>query len=242
MRYIKQHTVADNFDLRYEWFPSPTEQLMAGVFYKRIQDPIEYGMETSGQDAYYTPENFGTANNFGVEIDVTKYFNRFGIKANYTYTHSRITTSKLIEEQNTDANAETTIVTHNVTQSRPLSGQAAHVFNISLLYKDTQNGWDGQLAFNYTSERLCIVSTYYNNDSWQDGYPQLDASFEKRFGDSGWSIFAKANNLINLPVVQYIKKNSLNENLTDVERHDGGLLERKERTGRSFLVGVRFKL
>ena len=237
-----EHTVADNFDLRYEWFPSSTEQLMAGVFYKRIKDPIEYGMETSGQDAYYTPENFGTANNFGVEIDVTKYFNRFGIKANYTYTHSRITTSKLIEEQNTDANAETTIVTHTISQSRPLSGQAAHVFNISLLYKDTKNGWDGQLAFNYTSERLCIVSTYYDNDSWQDGYPQLDASFEKRFGNSGWSLFAKANNLINLPVVQYIKKNSLNENLSNVERHDGGLLERKERTGRSFLIGVRFKL
>ena len=31
----------DNIDLRWEWFPSATEQVLAGVFYKYLQDPIE---------------------------------------------------------------------------------------------------------------------------------------------------------------------------------------------------------
>ena len=131
-----KHTVADNLDLRYEWFPSPSEQIMVGLFYKHIKDPIEYGMETSGQDTYYTPENFGTANNFGVELDLTKYFNRFGVRLNYTYTHSSITTDKTIEVANTDPNSEATVVTKTVRETRPLFGQASHVFNVALLYKD----------------------------------------------------------------------------------------------------------
>ena len=237
-----RHTVADNFDVRYEWFPTPSEQVMAGLFYKRLQDPIEYGMETSGQDTYYTPANFGTAHNMGLEADVTKYFRHWGIRANYTYTYSRIRTNKTIEEPNPDPNAETSTVTRTVSQTRPLFGQAAHVVNLSLLYKDTEHGWDAQLAFNYTGKRLCIVSRFLDNDSWNDGYPQLDFSMEKTFGQTGWSLFAKANNLINLPMIQYVKRNSRNENLTDAERHKGGLLERKEWYGQSFVVGVRFKL
>lgn len=237
-----KHTVADNFDLRYEWFPSASEQVMAGLFYKRIQDPIEYGMETSGQDTYYTPENFGTAHNMGIELDFTKYFNCFGIKANYTYTYSKIKMNKTIEIANPDPDAETTTITKTVSQTRPLFGQAAHVANVSLLYKDTNLGLDAQLALNYTGKRLVVVSRFLDNDSWQAGYPSLDFSAEKKIGHKGWSLFLKANNLLNRPVIQYIKKNPRNESLTDVKRHDGGLLERKEKHGQSFLLGFRFKL
>ena len=42
--------------------------------------------------------------------------------------------------------------------------------------------------------------------------------------------------------MQFTKKNWRNDNATQAERHKGGILERKERYGQSFLVGVRFKL
>lgn len=237
-----RHTVADNFDLRYEFFPRPTEQLMMGLFYKRIADPIEYGLQISGQDSYYTPENFGTAHNLGLELDVTKYFHSFGIKANYTYTHSRIKTGKMVELPNPDPNAPTTTVTRTVQQVRPLFGQAAHVANLSLLYKDVQRGWDGQLSLNYTGKRLCVISRFLDDDVWEDGIAQLDASMEKKFGKTGFSLYAKAGNLLNLPLTRYIERNPRNENITDARRHAGGLLERKDRHGRTFLIGARFKL
>lgn len=238
-----KHTVADNFDLRYEWFPTASEQIMAGLFYKRIQDPIEYGLETSGQDTYYTPENFGTAHNMGFEVDVTKYFREFGIKANYTYTYSRIKTNKTIETTNPDPNAETTILTQTVSQVRPLFGQAGHVANFSLLYKSTRLGLDAQLALNYSGKQLVTVSRFLDNDSWQAGYTRLDFSAEKKLGRDGkWSLYLKAGNLLNLPVTQYIKKNNRNVNLSEAERYHGGLLERKEHHGRNFLIGFRFKL
>jgi outer membrane receptor protein involved in Fe transport len=92
-----KRAVADNIDFRYEYFPNASDQLMAGVFYKNIQNPIEYTLqvdETRGQDVFYTPGNFGTAQNYGLELDMIKNFQNFGFKANYTYTNSSITTKK----------------------------------------------------------------------------------------------------------------------------------------------------
>jgi TonB-dependent receptor len=236
-----KHTVADNFDLRYEYFPQPSEQFMLGFFYKKIKNPIEFGMVSGyGQDTYYMPVNFGNAGNFGFELDVMKYFNKFGIKANYTFTHSNITTTKMHVLPNPDANAETNYITEYVDQTRPLFGQAKHVANLSLLVKDAKHNWDGQLAFAYTGNRLCIVSRYVDEDSWQAGYVHLDASLEKRF-KCGLSIFIKASNLLDTPMLQYVKANDANKAGTGLERYKGGIVERKEYYGRNITLGIKYK-
>ncbi|GAB6121160.1 TonB-dependent receptor domain-containing protein [Dysgonomonas termitidis] len=234
------HTTAHNIDLRYEYFPRQSEQVMLGLFYKNIQNPIEFGMMSGfGQDTYYMPMNFGDAYNYGVEFDVTKYFSRFGIKANYTFTHSRITTTKMEEiPDNTGGGSGHT--TTYMDQSRPLYGQAGHVVNFSLLYKDTYNGWDAQLAFSYTGERICIVSRYYNRDSWQAGYTQLDASVEKQF-KTGLALFAKASNLTNSPMIQYVKSNSNNQGQENVRRYKGGVVERYDHYGVNMMLGMKYK-
>ena len=232
-----KHTTADNFDLRYEYFPGQSEQLMVCLFYKDIHNPIEYGMTAIGQETFYTPGNYGNASNWGLEIDVMKYFNRFGIKANYTYTHSKITTTKLRELTAADG----TIYTEHADQSRPLFGQAAHVFNCSLLYKDAKNGWDAQVACSYTGKRIAVIERMYENDRWDAPLWQLDASMEKKF-KGGWSVFAKAQNLLNSAIIRYYNANDRNANLQNVRRYNGGIVEREEKNGVSLTAGVRWKL
>lgn len=227
-----KHTVADNIDLRWEFFPKSSEQFMAGLFYKHLRNPIEYGLINEGQDTYYMPVNMGNADNMGAEIDVLKYFNKFGIKANYTFTHSRITTDKRTMEDNQ-------ITT--VRQSRPLFGQAAHVANLSLLFKDTRNGWDAQVTGSFISRRLADVSNWYDNDIWENDYFRMELSAEKAFR-CGLSIFLKATNLLNLPMIRYYHKGPHTDSLTGVERIGGNVMERKERYGQTILLGVRFKL
>ena len=226
-----KHTVADNVDLRYEFFPKSSEQFMVGVFYKKLDNPIEYGLLSEGQDTYYKPMNFGTARNMGVEVDIMKYFNWFGIKANYTYTHSKITTDK----RTMDGSA-----TKTVSQSRPLFGQAAHVANLSLLFKSAKYGWEGQIAGSYTGKRLSDISSWYDDDIWEDGYFQLDLSVEKSF-KKGVSLFAKASNLLDVPLLRYIQAGPHTANV-DSERTDGNVIERKEWHGQTFMIGVRYKL
>ena len=226
-----KHTVADNLDLRYEFFPKSSEQFMVGLFWKKLKDPIEYGLINEGQATFITPMNFGDATNAGVEVDIMKYFNWFGIKANYTYTHSSITTNKRVREG-------TEVKT--VDQTRPLYGQAAHVANLSFLFNFPKYGLEAQLAGSYTGKRLSEISNWFDNDIWEAGYVQMDASIEKSF-KIGLAIFAKASNLLDSPVLRYINPNQMTESLKDYARYKGGVIERKEWHGQTITIGLRYK-
>ena len=225
-----KHTTADNIDLRYEFFPKSSEQFMVGLFWKKLYDPIEYGLISEGQATFLTPMNFGDATNAGVEVDVMKYFNWFGVKANYTYTHSAITTTKRTMQG-------TEVIT--VSQTRPLYGQAAHVANLSLLFKFARAGVEAQVSGSYTGRRLSEISNWVDNDIWEAGYVQLDASLEKGF-KCGVTLYAKANNLLDIPVLRYIANNPRTENLKDYERYRGGVIERREWHGQSLMIGLRY--
>ena len=230
----------DNIDLRWEWFPSKTEQILAGVFYKYLKDPIEQVFVTSdgkigaGTDAYYMPDNLGNAKNMGFEIDVIKYIRHFGIKANYTYTYSKITTSK---REYKEGSAE---YKSGVTQSRPLVNQAPHTANISLLYKDTENGWNAQLASSFTGAKLALVSPFKDADQWDKAMFGLDLSAEKQF-KNGFSIFFKANNLLDAKRERYLK--TVNESNLEYEgQKSDKTIVGTYQYGRTFLLGVRYKL
>ncbi len=230
----------DNVDLRWEWFPSKTEQIMAGVFYKYLKDPIEQVFVTSdgkigsGADAYYMPDNLGNAKNMGFEIVMTKYIRHFGVKANYTYTHSKITTTK---REHQEGSAE---YKSGVTQSRPLVNQAPHTVNLSLLYKDTENGWNAQLAASYTGEKLALVSPYKDADQWDKAMFGLDLSAEKKF-KNGFAIFMKANNLLDAKRERYLK--TVNEsNLQYEGQSNEKTIVGTYKYGRTFLLGVRVNL
>ncbi len=235
-----KRAIAHNIDLRYEWYPGPAEQLMAGVFYKSIQDPIEYTLQRDqvrGQDIYYAPGNYGTAQNFGVELDAIKYFKKFGIKANYTYTHSAITTDKSKRIRNEQGNLETI----TVSQTRPLYGQAAHIANLSMLYKEAKSGWDIQLAANYTGERIVTVSQFLDNDFWQKAFVQLDFSLEKSLAKK-WIIYAKVNNLLNTPMEVYMKDQYNNKDFIPGQDLNNHTLIRRDYYQRAYLIGLRYKI
>jgi outer membrane receptor protein involved in Fe transport len=234
-----KRTKTDNFDLRWEYFPRQTEQLLIGAFYKNIQSPIEFAYYSINQRQFgYGLKNLGDARNLGMEIDVIKYIRLFGVKANYTFTHSAITTAKVYYGKDEYGNTKT--LTAN--QQRPLVNQAEHVANVSLLFKDVEHGWNAQLAASYTGEKIAIASRFLDSDYWDKPTLQLDASIEKDF-KSGLSVFAKANNLLNTPTVSFVKThNEYNDKfpLQDTGKHE--TIIRKEYYKPSFLIGIRYKL
>ena len=196
-------SIGHSADLRYEFFPRGVDQFLIGVFFKRIIDPIEYGFPqvTTADQRPVTnrilPQNFDDATNFGVEVDYTRYFNRFGVRMNYTFTQSEITTNKVVINPDRSNSI--------VNQTRPLQGQSDHIGNLSLLYKGLQNGLDLQLVFNYTGERIAFVSPFYEADHYMRPMTQLDFSVEKEFG-TGLVAFFKANNILDTPYQLYVKK------------------------------------
>ncbi len=237
--YIK-HSRADNIDLRYEFFPGAADQILVGAFYKNIQNPVEWYVVSAGGPSaqQISPQNpSANATNYGIELVLTKYFGPFGVSANYTYTNSKVTTDKLYYYYD---NGQKNRVQQ---QSRPLQGQADHIGNLSLLYKNQKIGLDAQLAFVYTGERISLVSPIYNSDYLQAPYSQLDFSFEKRLVKH-FSVYAKVNNLTNAPAKWYINQANNFRSGKDIlpeQDKNNKILVQRDIYKITFLGGFRYK-
>lgn len=241
-----QHTVADNLDLRYELYSTGADQLLLGVFYKNIQDPIEISAvkPLNVNSLYLQPVNIGRATNYGFEAVLTKYFGPFGISANYTYTKSGITNDSMLISYR-DANG--VIVSKRVSETRPLQGQSNHIGNLSLIYKNPKIGLDFQAALVYTGERISFISPYLGLHYWQSPTTQLDLSFEKRI-IKRLTFYGKINNLTNTPY-QLSLHQSYNEYLKSSGSRalalqsdtDNKIIIQKDYYKTSFLFGLRFK-
>lgn len=241
-----KHTTADNFDLRYDLFPGNADQLLLGVFYKKIKDPIEYTAVKVGVTSQdLIPQNIGNATNYGFEAVFTKYFGAFGISANYTYTQSKVTNDSMLYTFRNDAGI---VSSKYVSETRPLQGQSNHIGNLSLLYKNARWGLDAQVAFTYTGERISLVSPYAGLHYWQQPYAGLDASFEKRIVKR-LTFYGKMTNLTNTPTTSslHIPYNLYTANggarplsLQSNPAHQ--LIVQKDYVKSSFLFGFRYKL
>jgi hypothetical protein len=197
-----QHSVADNFDIRYELFPKGEQHLFIGGFYKHIMNPIEIRLDTTGtsQGIYAVkPLNSYPANNLGAEVSFTEYWGRFGVAGNYTYTHSTISSDQLTFQGKT------------VRLDRPMQGQTEHIGNLSLMYKDTRHGAFVQVSYEYQGRTLAATGGYAGADYYQRPMNTLALSGEKDI-HKHFTVFAKLNNLLNTPVKQYVQNTLVLQN------------------------------
>lgn len=241
-----QRSLITNLDVRYEMFPKGLDQLLVGLFYKHLQDPIEYGLyqgSLSADLALIPTNNSSPANNYGVELVYRRYFGAIGFALNYTYTKSVVNASyRLYIYDSTRSSNKTYYSSTKV--SRPLQGQADHIGNISLLYKGRNNGVNGQIAFNYTGKSINTISAFAGLDTWQKPTFSLDISAQKKFGRK-FTAYIKANNLLNTGTALFIKQNNTSyegqSKLAYQESASYFILQRNLYHS-SYLVGLRYKL
>ena len=248
--YKLRHIQSDNVDLRYEYFGPANSQLLGGVFYKRIIDPIERAFaQVSNGLSNYQPINSGNATNYGAELQFIRYLRHWGLNGNYTYTHSTITTTKRVYYRSannqfvTASEGQPTLEYPTApTQTRPLQGQSDHIANLALLYRDETHGLHAQLAGVYTGRRINIVSPYKDLDQWQRATTQLDFSAEQRL-PGGFTVFGKVTNLLNTPIIVEIMQapNPALLTLPEQNRTDRTLVQRDE-FDRTYQLGLRYRL
>ena len=231
--YLK-HTVADNIDLRYEWFPSGIDQLLMGVFYKNIVNPIEQIIEiVSNTTLAIIPQNCGNAVNYGFEMVLAKYFRYFGVMLNYTFTQSSITTDKQYFGEN--------MLNIIVKETRPLQGQSKHIGNTSLIFRNQPLGLNVQLSGVFTGRRIANLSPFAGMDYWQDDYMQVDFSGEKTLFKKG-IIFVKINNLLGTPLVEAVLKPNTQGNFVPMQTDPKRMTVRKEIYQPTYQLGMRIIL
>jgi len=182
------HTTSNNYDIRYELYPHEDEQFFAGVFYKKLMNPIEFAY-LSGTD--YKPINTPEATDYGIELAFTKYFGHFGITGNYTYLNSSTSSVKSYYDlANNYVNTDT-------LEKRTLQGQTDHTLNFSILYRNPKKNFFAELAFQYIGRSIGLVYPIYGYDYYQQPQANLALSAEKGLKNRHFTVFTKWNNLLN---------------------------------------------
>jgi outer membrane receptor protein involved in Fe transport len=218
-----RHSKSWNYDFRYEYYPNAEEVVMAGLFYKKIIDPIEQTLLSNGGQPLVTYMNFGNAYNYGFELVVIKYIRSFGFSGNYTYINSSISSPKLYYVKSAATGNDTVSY---VNEKRPMQGQSNHVANLSVLYRNVKLGFNCQVSFLYQGNRIADISFYYKQDFYQKNYMDLSFSLDKTIGKH-IVFFLKLSNLLNSP-------NEL--------RTSDGYFVQKYSYGQNYLFGLKFKL
>jgi TonB-dependent receptor len=191
---------ANCVDLRYEIYPKIEEVFTAGIFYKHIDNAIEDILNKSDNSQ---PTNVTTPTiNYGLELVASKYFRDIGISANYTYTHSKIS-DKAVEYIYDDT---VLIANPTVQYTRTLVGQSPHLFNASISYRNARIGLKSSVTYTMQGENLSAVNnSHLHFNRYQAAYHNLGLTIQQKIMP-GFFITFKASNLLNSPIVWYLKE------------------------------------
>lgn len=186
-----QRALITNYDLRYEFYPAPTELVSVSAFYKNFENAIEEVVERTGNALRRTFQNSpSNAFVYGLEFEFRKSlkfiddeFENFAINTNVSVIRSEVTVPAVIVGSN--ANSIT----------RPMWGQSPYTVNAGLYYSNPETGTNINLGYNVYGRRIIQVSNPADfttsggqvNERALNAYelPRhvIDFNFTQRFGD-----------------------------------------------------------
>ncbi|MEY4658603.1 MAG: hypothetical protein RJB36_369, partial [Bacteroidota bacterium] len=166
-----------NFDFRYEFYPTPSELISVAAFYKDFTNPIEV-VFTSGANPNLNFSNAKSAYSTGIEAEIRKNLSpekpnsilgKTSLVFNGTYIFSRVKLDDAISKDQSD--------------NRPLQGQSPYILNAGLNYNDTQKGLQINFNYNVIGKRIFAVGNNFGSP-YPDWYEMprnvIDFSFSKQ--------------------------------------------------------------
>lgn len=192
-----ERTVIDNFDLRWEMYPNPTEYVSVSAFYKNFTNPIENTIvpQSGSTDGEYRYNNVDQAILYGVELEVRKSLNfiapsleNFRVGANVTLMQSEV------DIHEAELSALRTFIP-DAKPVRDMYNQSPYLINAQLSYNDPVRQWDAHLTYNIFGDRLSFVSTTLPY-VYERSRPELNFSIAKGIGERV-NLRLRANNLLN---------------------------------------------
>ncbi len=169
----------DNYDLRWEFYPRPGENITVGMFYKKFVDPIEMyfipGVGSGGTRSF-TWGNAAQATNYGLEIEMRKKLDsvnvplikNLGVVANAAWIYS------LIDLDSANVG--------NKNQQRPMMGQSPWIVNAGLFYQNDSCGLQVNAMYNVIGPRVVIVGVPGIPEVWEMPRHQIDLAIIKTIG------------------------------------------------------------
>lgn len=199
----------DNYDLRWEWYPTETEFVSLGGFYKDISNPIEiveYGFP-SWPRLYRKWYNKKRAQLVGAELEVRKnlaftglpFADRFSIIANASYVHTVLDDELVLQEGDNPA-------VKPIRAERPLTGSSPYIYNVSLYYEAPGSKAVVTVAYNEIGSRLIATAPTFIGNLHEKAQRQLDIVIIHPIGKY-LKVKGGVQNLLNQDVVRWRDSN-----------------------------------
>jgi outer membrane receptor protein involved in Fe transport len=179
-------TDIQNYDFRWEWFPSASELLALSLFYKHFDDPVETRITQSGSNNRALFQNAPSADLYGVETEVRAGLARFHdllasfeVVGNFTWIRSEV----------------------KGEQARPMQGQSPYLINAILFFEPFREKTQMSLLYNKFGRRLSKVGVLPFPDVYEESRESLEFSYSQRVYKGAKMKFT-AKNLTNAELVQ----------------------------------------
>ena len=215
-------------DLMFETYPRPLGLISAGLFAKRLVDPVverNFPQEILGQ-TFRTRQsvNGESGHVIGLELSLVQplslieipWGRYLGLYSNYTYAFSEVDYGDLRAADG------------------PLTGSARHAANVGLFYDNESAGTSFTLSASYRSPMFKELGNDPRNDVWFDEELHLDLSANRRLS-ANLDLFLKLNNLSN-ESRREIYGDPYSEKAQPTRFHE------KETYGRSGVLGISYRL
>ena len=166
-----------NFDFRYEFYPTPSELISVAAFYKDFTNPIEV-VFASGANPILNFSNAKSAYSTGIDAELRKNLSpekpnsilgKTSLVFNGTYIFSRVKLDDALAKDQSD--------------NRPLQGQSPYIVNAGLNYNDTQKGLQINFNYNVIGKRIFAVGNNFGSpypDWFEMARNVIDFSFSKQ--------------------------------------------------------------
>lgn len=185
----------NNYELRWEMFPSGSQVLSVGGFYKSITNPVEFSIDVTQPFTTFTYQNEKSAKIYGVELEIRKNFSFLGDQPIWSdllvFSNLALIKSELAFDAGSQAKA-----------NRPLQGQSPYVVNAGIQYENEESGWTGSLIVNRVGRRIAYVGV------------------DPKYGDTRQDIYEAPRTVVDFQVGKTIGKLNLKFTVGDLLKQD----------------------
>lgn len=178
-----------NYDLRAELFFASGDSLTMTLFYKDIQNPIEF-TESAASDTNIAREliNGESAEVYGIEFEGLKELGFLGDAFSPFFVQGNLTLqdSKLVVGEQADA---------PTNPERPMTGASDYVVNMALGYDSPNGRHTATVGYNVFGERLYVPGRLGAPDGYEQPFNSLDIIYSW-YPTNAITVKAKVQNIL----------------------------------------------
>lgn len=193
----------DNFDLRFELYPSAGQIISVSGFYKRFKNAIETYNSDVNSTRTITYFNSDKANVIGAEFEIRKsldfLYNTDFMKNTTAYANVAVIKSTSYNPKNAGLNFK--------YDKRPLVGQAPYVINAGLQHSFLNNKLNFNALYNRVGRRLNVAAGVLYEDIWEAPRNVFDAQLGLKVFKGKGEFKVTAADILNNSVTYYYDNN-----------------------------------